>query len=257
VTALQGGPDGCRRLAAWADDGYAHPDAHHVLRGVITPTGDDSDVADATRVSTSNWTFDPDADEGTVVDVVSTAGDATTIVDRNDHGARLHTPPSRTSGTGEQVPVVGLDATGRAALWRVVLGTEVRTTDIFDSARERRQFLEDALDLRVIQAADRPRFYEGDPATKDTDGDVALLEAIAEEYSGIQAPRQRGEEPQRFGSPAAITTKSVRDVLESDPRLDGVVDTWDNYGNVTGKNELGDHPTLIMTATSQTRISLI
>jgi hypothetical protein len=79
VTALQGGPDGCRRLAAWADDGYAHPDAHHVLRGVITPTGDDSDVADATRVNTSNWTFDPDADEGTVVDVVSTAGDATTI----------------------------------------------------------------------------------------------------------------------------------------------------------------------------------
>jgi hypothetical protein len=30
-------------------------------------------------------------------------------------------------------------------------------------------------------------------------------------------------------------------VLKSDPRLDDVVDTWDNYGNVTGKNELGDH----------------
>jgi len=30
-------------------------------------------------------------------------------------------------------------------------------------------------------------------------------------------------------------------VLKSDPRLDDVVDTWDNYGNVTGKNELGEH----------------
>ena len=126
------------------------------------------------------------------MDVVSTAGNATTIVDRNDHGARLHTPPSRVAGNGEKAPLVGLDATGRAELWRVVLGEEVQTTDIFDSDRERRRFLEDALDLRVIQAADMPRYYEGNPATKDTDGDAALLQAIAEEYSGIQAPRQRG-----------------------------------------------------------------
>jgi hypothetical protein len=109
----------------------------------------------------------------------------------------------------------------------VVLGEEVQTTDIFDSDRERRRFLEDALDLRVIQAADMPRYYEGDPGTKDTDGDAALLQAIAEEYAGIQAPRQRGEDPERVGNPAAITTKDVMNVLKSDPRLDDVVDTWD------------------------------
>jgi hypothetical protein len=241
VEALRGGPDGCRQLAAWADDGYAHPDAHHILTGIITPTGDDSDTVDATRIDSSSWAFDPDGEEGTVIDVVSTAGNATTIVDRNDHGARLHTPPSRVAGNGDKTPFVGLDATGRAELWRVVLGEAVRTTDIFDSVRERSRFLEDALDLRVLQAADLPRYYEGDPATKDTDGDAALLEAIAEEYSGITAPRQRGDEPERVGKPAAITTKGVKEVLESDPRLDDVVDTWDNYGNVTGKNELGDH----------------
>jgi len=42
VESLRGGPDGCRQLAAWADDGYAHPDAHHILTGIITPTDDDS-----------------------------------------------------------------------------------------------------------------------------------------------------------------------------------------------------------------------
>ncbi|ERG92110.1 MAG: hypothetical protein J07HQW1_02145, partial [Haloquadratum walsbyi J07HQW1] len=153
IESLRGGPDGCRQLAAWADDGYAHPDAHHILTGIITPTDDDSNVntdatdadADATRINTSSWAFDPSADDGTVLDVVSTAGNATTIVDRNDHGARLHIPPSRVAGNGQKAPLVGLDATGRAELWRVVLGEEVQTTDIFDTARERREFLEDTL----------------------------------------------------------------------------------------------------------------
>jgi hypothetical protein len=241
TTALRGGPDGCRQLAAWADDGYAHPDAHHILTGIITPTDTDSDDPDATRIDTDAWAFDPSADEGTVIDVVSTTGNATTIVDRNDHGARIHTPPSRVAGNGDTAPLVGLDATGRGELWSVVLGERVSTTDIFDSVRERRRFLEDALDLRVIQAADEPRYYEGDPATKDTDGDVALLEALADEYAGITAPRQRGDEPTQVGDPAVITTKGVKEVLSEDPRLDDVVDTWDNYGNVTGKNELGEN----------------
>jgi hypothetical protein len=41
--------------------------------------------------------------------------------------------------------------------------------------------------------------------------------------------------------PAAITTKDVMNVLKSNPRLRDMVDTWDNYGSVTDKNELGDH----------------
>ncbi|MFD1687599.1 hypothetical protein [Halobellus litoreus] len=241
TTALQGGREGCRRLAAWANDGYAHPDAHHLLTGVITPTDVDSDDDAARRIHTDAWAFDPDATDGTVLDVVETTGSATAVVDRNDHGALLQTPPSRASLGGEDVPLVGLDATGRASLWSNALGEDVITADIHDTPAERAAFLEDALDLRVLQADDRPRYYEGDPTTKDTDGDVALLEAIAEEYAGIDAPRERGASPTSVGKPAAITTKGVREVLENDTRLDDVVAAWDNYGNVTGANDLGEH----------------
>jgi len=241
TTALRGGREGCRRLAAWADDGYAHPDAHHLLRGVITPTDEDSDDPGARRIHTDAWAFDPDATEGTVLDVVETTERARTVVDRNDHGALLHTPPSRKCGNGDEVALVGLDATGRRELWANALGEDVTVADIHDTPAERAEFLLEALDLRVIQAADRPRYYEGDPKTKDTDGDVALLEAIAEEYAGIDAPRQRGDEAETIGKPAAITTKGVRNLLEDDPRLDDVVAAWENYGNVTGANDLGNH----------------
>lgn len=232
TTALRGGRDGCRRLAAWADDGYAHPNAHHLLTAVITPTGEGGEGA---RVDTDAWAFDPDATDGTVVDVVDTTAKGRVVLDRNDHGAILHTPPA------VDAPIVGLDATARRSLWSVALQEDVTLADIHDTPEERAAFLEDTLDLRVLQAADRPRFYEGDPATKDTDGDVALLEAIADEYSGIEAPRERGGEAVSVGKPAAITTKGVRELLENDERLDDVVAKWENYGNVKGANDLGGH----------------
>ncbi len=240
TTALRGGAEGCRRLAAWADDGYAHPGAHHLLEGVITPTDGDSD-ADARRIHTDCWAFDPDAADGTTLDVVETADRARTVIDRNDHGALLHTPPSRQAGNGDEVALVGLDATGRRELWSNALGEDVTLADIHDTDAERAAFLREALDLRVLRAADRPRPYEGDPTTKDTDGDVALLEAIADEYAGIDAPRQQGEAPETVGTPAAITTKGVRSLLEDDSRLDDVVAEWENYGNVKGANDLGSH----------------
>jgi DNA-binding transcriptional ArsR family regulator len=235
TTALQGGPEGCRRLAAWANDGYSHPDAHHLLTGVS------SDVPGARRVDFDGWAYDPDATDGTVVDSVPTTTRATAVVDRNGHGARLHTPPSRTAGNGEDAPLVGLNATGRRDLWTTALGEGVTLADIHDTPAERAEFLETALDLRVIQAADRPRPYEGDPTTKDTDGDIALLQAIAEEYAGIKAPRERGGQAVPIGKPAAVPTKQVREVLEGDERLDGVVAAWENYGNVTGKNDLKEY----------------
>jgi hypothetical protein len=238
LSALDGGTEGCRRLAAWADDGYAHPDAHHLLRGVITPTGD-GDPGD--RVETSEYAFDPDADDGTVLDVVDAGERGTVMVDRNGHGARLHTPPSRQAASGEDSPLVGLDATGRAALWRVVLGESVELADIHDTDAERAEFFEQALDLRVIQASDIPRYYEGATASKNLDGDVALLRALADEYAGIEAPRQRGDAPVEVGNPAAITTQSVRQQLAGDDRLDGTVADWEHYGNLNGTNDLGDH----------------
>jgi len=238
VAALRGGPRGCRRLAAWATDGYAHPEAHHLLRAVITPTGDDEP---GDRLETDGWAFDPDATDGTTVDRVESTENATVLFDRNGHGARLHTPPERTAGSGEQTPVVGLDATARETLWSVALGEPVDVRGVHSTDDERAAFLEGALDLRVIRAADRPRFYEGDPSGKDLDGDVELLEQLGEEYGGIDAPRQRGDEPTTVGSPAAITTKGVRDVLESDDRLGDTVAAWEHYGNLTGANHLGEH----------------
>ena len=241
ATALEGGPDGCQRLAAWANDGYAHPDAHHLLEAVVTPTGPDSDDLDGRRIHTDAWAFDPEATDGTVLDVVETHGNATTVLDRNDHGALLQTPPSRTSLGGEEAPLVGLDATGRAELWRVALGEDVETADIHETPAERAAFLEDALDLRVLRASDRPRYYSGDPGTKDTDGDAALLKTIADEYTGVDAPRQRGEDPLPVGRPAAITSKGVRGVLENDSRLDDTVAAWEHFGNLAGANDLGEH----------------
>lgn len=245
LSAVRGGREGCRRLAAWADDGYAHPDAHHLLKADITPTGDaradDEQAAAARRIETDSWAFDDAATEGTTLDYVETGAKSTVVADRNDHGAILHTPPSRESGGGGEVPVVGLDATGRAELWQTALGEEVRTADVHTTPEQRAEFLESALSLRVIQASDLPRPYEGDPASKDTDGDVALLESLADEYSGIEAPRSRDGAVDTVGKPAAITTKGVREVLEADSRLDDVVAEWENYGNITGANDLGEH----------------
>jgi hypothetical protein len=241
TTALRGGREGCRRLAAWADDGYAHPDAHHLLEAVITPTDADADDPGARRIDTDAWAFDPDATDGTVLDVVDTGDRARALLDRNDHGAILHTPPAREAGNGEPAPLVGLDATARRELWATALLEDVRVEDIHETPAERAAFLEAALDLRVLQASDQPRPYEGDPATKDTDGDVALLEALADEYSGISAPRARGDAPTTVGKPAAVTTKGVRSVLEDDDRLDDVVAAWEHYGNHTGSNDLGSH----------------
>ena len=241
TTALRGGREGCRRLAAWADDGYAHPDAHHFLNAVVTPTDDDADDPGARRIDTDGWAFDPDATDGTVLDIVDTGERARVLLDRNDHGAVLHTPPGREAGNGELAPLVGLDATARRDLWATALLEDVVVEDIHDTDAERAAFLEEALDLRVLQAADRPRPYEGDPATKDTDGDVALLEALAGEYSGIAAPRGRDDDLTTIGKPAAVTTDCVRSLLESDDRLEDIVAAWENYGNLTGSNELGGH----------------
>jgi len=239
VKALRGGREGCRRLAAWADDGYAHPDAHHLLTAVAAPSDETTDPGK--RIGTSAWAFDEEATDGTTLDVVETAGRATTALDRNGHGALLHTPPARTAAGGEDAPLVGLDATARPELWATADGEEVTLRDVHDTKAERAAFLEDALDLRVIQAADRPRYYSGSPGSKDTDGDAALLQRLAEEYAGIDAPRERGAEATRVGRPAAITTKDVREVLEGDDRLDDAVAAWDHYGNVKGSNHLGDH----------------
>lgn len=170
--------EGCRRFAACAADEYAHSDAHHLLRDVITPTDADSADPGARRISTSEWAFDSHATDGTTLNVVDTGDRSRIVMNQSDHGATLLTLPERVAGNGDQAPLVGLDATARGELWATALYQEVSTTDIHKTDLERARFLEDALELCVILTADNPRYYESTPKSKDTDGDVSLLEGL-------------------------------------------------------------------------------
>lgn len=240
--ALLGGDAGARELAVWATDGWAHRDAHYLLRGIITPTGDDApadrlQTRHGGHVDTDGW---GSRDDGASINRVQYDG-VTVLVDRDGEGATIHNPPDRTAGSGSPAPVVGLDATGRRHLWELALGETVETRDVHTSPRERQQFLREQLGLRVVQIGDEARPYEGNPDGKDLDGDVALLRRINDRYTGIHAPRTPGDEPRVTGSPAAVTTKDVRDKLEADSRLRGTVAEWENYGNLTGENDLDKH----------------
>ena len=240
--ALKGGDDGARELAVWAKDGWAHPEAHHILRGVITPTGDDSP---GDRIRERHGSHDGNGgwgsrDEGTNLTRVENDG-TTILVDRNDAGATIYSPPERTSGSGDTAPFVGLDATARRELWELTLGETVRLRDVHADDAEREAFLREQLGLQVVQIGDEARPYEGDPKGKDLDGDVALLDSIRKRYSGVHGARDRDDDTATTGGPAAITTKGVRDVLEDDDRLDDVVAEWENYGNLTGENDLAEH----------------
>lgn len=82
-------------LAAWADDGYAHSDAHHLLEAVVTPTGDNEDGdGSGHRVSTSECAFDDDATDDTVL---ASSRLGTCDVDRRSERSRRRA--SHTAGT--------------------------------------------------------------------------------------------------------------------------------------------------------------
>jgi DNA-binding transcriptional ArsR family regulator len=168
-------------------------------------------------------------------------GERTTVlVDENRHGATVLDPPDRSTRGGE-APLVGLDATARPALWRLAVGERVDVRDIHRTPRERAEFLRDRLGLTVVRMSDQARAYEGDPSTKDTDGDVALVEALADDVSGVYGPRDRDGDAVEIGRPAVVTSKGVRGVLENDDRLDDVVAEYAHFGDLDGRNDLGDH----------------
>jgi len=207
------------------------------------PPGEEREGVDglATRLQTEGFDFTRDSGgDGTTLDCVRHER-TTTLVDRNERGAVVYRPPSRTAGNGEAAPFVGLDAPARRPLWSLVLGEDVRTHDIHETPRHRRQFLRDVHGLQLLQIGDEARAYEGDPGGKDLDGDAALLRELKERFTGVRATRDRDGTPAEVGRPACITTKGVREVLEDREDLEDVVAGWDNYGNVTGDNDLGEH----------------
>lgn len=216
-------------------DGYAHRKAHYLLEAAIRPPQD----GDVPKIATKEFTFG--TDDGTTLKHVKINDHVTVVLDRNGRTAEILQPPARTAGGGDDVPLVGLDATARRRLWEVAVGGEVRLRDVHDTPQERAKTLRDAHDLQIVQTSELAKSYEGDPSGKNLDADVALLEAIADEYAGVHGPREWDEDADVLCNLAVITTKVVREVLEDDDRLDDVVAAWDNYGNLKGSNELGKH----------------
>jgi hypothetical protein len=226
TTALRGGREGCRELAIYATDGYAHPDAWALLAGAI--------AVDVPDLSAGAFSFD-ETEGGRFkhVDV----NDATVVADKNHHGALLVDPPAFTDITGDKCPVLGLDATGRPIYWRYAIGRDVQKRDIFDSDADRRGFLRD-MGHRVVQTTDRPLPYHGDPTGKNFGEDLELVRTVADEYTGAGADTIDDK------GPAVISTKKVLDHLG-----DGVEDPAGetvNYENMKGSDALGDHQAAVI-----------
>jgi hypothetical protein len=229
--ALDGGEEGCRELALHARDGYAHPLAYLLLHGVIAPEDEDDDSAGATTISTDSFSFDHE--DGTNLKRTS-LGRETVIVDRNHHGTVVHHPPAFADGDAQN-PVVGLDATGRERLWSLATGTDVHKRDIHESARSRREFLQEVLNLQVVQTSPHINTYSGSAQSKNFDGDVALVQSVAEEYAATQL---RQDTLTATTKPGVITTKKARAEIED--RIEDDIAAVDHYGNVTGSNALGE-----------------
>jgi hypothetical protein len=186
--ALLGGDNGARELSVWASDGYAHRKANLLLEAAVRPTDDDG----AARISTEQFGFGADVEEGTTLKHVQVGEKAVVLWDRNHKGAEILTPPSRRAGDGSTCPLVGLDATARRRLWRVALGENVRIRDIHESRAERARCLREVHGLQVVGTSEKARSYEGDPTGKNLDADVALLEEIHDSFSGVRGPRTGG-----------------------------------------------------------------
>jgi hypothetical protein len=228
-TALAGGEDGCRELAAHARDGYAHPLAHLLLHGII------ADGESATEIQTKAFDFEPDDDSGTDgTSIKSVQRDRETmLMDRNHQGATVRNPPAFREGDYPN-PVVGLDATGRGQLWELGIGCEVEERDIHDSARERRAFLRNVLNLQVVQTSPHTKTYSGNASKKNLDGDVALTKEVSGEYAATQLRR---DTVTATSKPGVITTKKVREEIQD--RIEDEIAAIDHYGNITGSNALG------------------
>jgi hypothetical protein len=225
-TALRGGREGCRELALFARDGYAHPDAWALLAGAIAHTDDDG----VREVTQEAFAFDLEAEGGRYKRLRKNG--AVIIADKNHHGALVVDTPAFTDITGKKCPVIGLDATGRPELWRLAIGRDVEVRDIHTTDGERRRFLRDVGGLRVVKTSDRPLPYHGTPDGKNFQEDLELVETVAERYTGdaTGAFDEKG--------PAVLSTLKVLHQLEDD--LDRAGATV-NYENMKGSDALADH----------------
>lgn len=235
--ALDGGEEGTQALAAAADDTDAHTDAHTLLYAVLAPDGDDGPAVSLDAESQAGrFAFGDDTD---AVDRAKRVRwgtyNQTVLLDRDLDGAAVMDPPTFESATGDACPVLGLDATGRSGLWERAIGREVDVRDVHESAAEKRAFLRDVLNLQVIQTSDRVLGRSG-PPSGGGDADVALVEAVAERYSGAQL---RANTLTATSGVGVITTKKWQRHLGA--RLSAHAGDVAHYGDITGSNALGEH----------------
>ncbi len=227
ITALRGGREGCRELAVYGDDGYAHPSAWALLAGAIA----DVETGSASEVQTQAFAFDMEADEGGTFKRLKKNG-ATIAADKNHHGTLVVDTPAFTDITGAKCPVLGLDATGRSELWRIAIGRDTQRRDIHETDAERREFLRDN-GLRVVQTTDRPLPYHGEPDGKNFNEDLELVKTVAEKYTGTTADAVDSK------GPAVISTLKVLNHLEDE--LEEHAGETVNYENMKGSDALGEH----------------
>lgn len=129
----------------------------------------------------------------------------------------LLTPPSLDSAES----VVGLDGTPTLRKWRLALGEAwVHHEEALDSEQEKREYLRDVLELRIIQTdGDTKPYNNTNNINSGSDG--ALLEGIYQ-MEGIQ--------------PCVITTKKAMGEYSS-IGVDEHIEAAEHFANLKGSNE--------------------
>jgi len=236
IESLSGGREGCQELAIYADAGYAHPQAWKLLAGAVAKT----DTRGVSEVSTGQFSFD-DVEGGTFKRL--TRNGAVIAACQDHKGALVSDTPGFTDIGGGKCPVVGLDATGRPELWRLAIGRDTERRDIHDSPAERRGFLRDVMNLRVVKTSETANAYHGDPKRKNFGEDLELVDTVTYEFTG------HGPDVIDEKAPAVITSKKVMNHLR-EPLADALdvptESTYSedsplvNFGDMKGSDALGE-----------------
>ena len=226
--ALEGGREGCRALAVAAESGYAHPNAWALLAGAIADADDDGVAVTEQQTLTLG-----DAEEPGLHHKKVELNGVDIHADRDHHGAVVFDRPSFTSDAGDKCPLVGLDATARRDLWRIALGRDAEVRDIHDTTAARRRHIREGMNHTVVQTANTPLPYHGDPAGRNFQEDLSVVETAAEEYADLDQK-----------DPAVISTLKVLNYLESD--LEDVAGETVNYENMKGSDALGEHQVAVV-----------
>jgi hypothetical protein len=146
------------------------------------------------------------------------------VRNRESGKLRVLNPPVLTHARN----VIGLDGTPSWRMWNIVLGCGVGANDLLEHNQiltddERREYISDVLELKVIQTTANANHYSGGTWVTP-DEDKALIEAVSEKHQEQHA---------------LITTNAAEQKYENVGALDSV-GHYNHYGNIKGSNQYGD-----------------